>query len=72
MNKQTFPGKNAPQPGRRTFVKTAAAVFTTSLCTGNVRGANDRITGAFIGVGMMGSENLSIALEHGVHDPKTT
>jgi predicted dehydrogenase len=66
MSKQTRPNKNAPQPGRRSFVKTAAALFTTSLFTGNVRGANDRITGGFIGVGMMGSENLSVALEHGV------
>jgi predicted dehydrogenase len=63
---QTRPDQPAPKPSRRAFVKTAAALFTTSLFTGNVRGANDRITGGFIGVGMMGSENLSVALEHGV------
>jgi hypothetical protein len=39
---QTLPDQNASKPGRRAFVKTAAAVFTTSLFTGKVRGANDR------------------------------
>ncbi|MCB1020348.1 MAG: Gfo/Idh/MocA family oxidoreductase [Acidobacteria bacterium] len=51
---------------RRAFLQSAAAAFTTSLFTGNVRGANDRVAGAFIGVGMMGSENLSVALRQGV------
>ncbi len=61
---------NTKTPSRRDFAKTAAtsgaALFTTALFPGNVRGANDRITGGFIGVGMMGSENLRVALEHGV------
>ena len=51
---------------RRDFLQTAGAALTTSLFTGNLRGANDRPTGAFIGVGMMGTENLSVALEQGV------
>jgi predicted dehydrogenase len=47
---------------RRDFLKgAAAAAFTTSIFTGNVRGANDRLSGAFIGVGVMGSENLGVA-----------
>ncbi|MCW5976871.1 MAG: Gfo/Idh/MocA family oxidoreductase [Bryobacteraceae bacterium] len=46
---------------RRDFLKTAGAAFTTSLFTGNIRGANDRLAGAFIGVGVMGSENLDVA-----------
>ena len=53
-------------PTRREFAKSAAAALTTSLFTGAVRGANDAITGAFIGVGMMGSENLKVALRQGV------
>lgn len=48
---------------RREFLRTAGAVFTTSLFTGNVKGANDRLAGAFIGVGAMGTENLKAAIE---------
>ena len=51
---------------RRTFLKAATAAFTTSIFTGNVRGANDRVTGGFIGIGVMGSENLKVALKQGV------
>ena len=44
---------------RRQFFKTAgAAALTTSLFTGNVRGANDKVNIAFIGLGRMGSGNL--------------
>ncbi len=58
---------NPKSPERRAFLQTTtAAALTSSLFTGNVRGANDRITGGFLGVGMMGSENLRVALEHGV------
>jgi len=46
---------------RREFLKTAGAAFTTSIFTGNIRGANDRLAGGFIGVGVMGSENLGVA-----------
>ena len=55
-------------PGnRREFLKgTAGAALTTSIFTGNLKGANDRITGAFIGVGVMGQENLRAAMKHGV------
>jgi predicted dehydrogenase len=49
------------QTGRRDFLKTAGAAFTTSIFTGKLKGANDRITGAFIGVGTMGRENLRVA-----------
>ena len=48
--------------GRRQFLKTTG-VLTTSLFTGNLRGANDRISAAFIGVGVMGSENLGAAMK---------
>ncbi len=47
---------------RRTFVKSAAAAFTTQIFTGDVRGANDRISAAFIGLGKMGRDNLSFAM----------
>src|SRR5437660_10783175 len=51
---------------RRDFLKTAGAAFTTSIFTGRLRGANDRPTAGFIGLGVMGSENLGVALKHGV------
>src|SRR5580765_6028992 len=51
---------------RRDFLKTAGAAFTTSIFTGRLRGANDRPTAGFIGVGLMGAENLGVALKHGV------
>lgn len=48
---------------RRQFLKTAAgAAFTTSLFPGNIRGANDRVAVAFIGMGKMGRDNLKTAL----------
>ncbi len=44
---------------RRDFFKTAgAAAFTTSLFTGNIKGANDRKVGAYIGTGRMGLGNV--------------
>jgi predicted dehydrogenase len=47
---------------RRDFLKsTGAAALTTSLFTGRVKGANDKINVAFIGVGTMGSGNLGYA-----------
>ena len=51
---------------RRDFLTSAAAGLTTALSAGRVLGANDRLTGAFIGVGTMGSENLKVALEQSV------
>jgi predicted dehydrogenase len=53
--------------GRRDFLKSStAAAFTTSIFTGNLKGANDKITAAFIGVGVMGSENLRAGIKQGV------
>src|SRR5438270_3579075 len=47
---------------RRDFLRTAgAAALTTSLFTGAVKGANDKVNVAFIGVGTMGSGNLGDA-----------
>ena len=48
---------------RRDVLSTAAAALTTSLFTGNVKGANDRIAVAFIGIGAMGSGNLGYAMQ---------
>lgn len=49
---------------RRGFLKSAsAAALTTSLFTGNVKGANDRISAGFIGMGKMGRSNLSYAMK---------
>ena len=48
---------------RRDFFKAAgAAALTTALFTGNVRGANDKVNAAFIGMGKMGRANLQIAM----------
>ncbi len=48
---------------RRDFLKSAgAAALTTSLFTGKVRGANDKVAAAFIGMGKMGRSNLHIAM----------
>ncbi|MGE5569580.1 MAG: Gfo/Idh/MocA family protein [Rhodospirillales bacterium] len=56
---QHYPARN-----RRDFLKTAGmTAFTTSLFTGRVRGANDRISIAFIGMGTMGLGNLEYTLE---------
>ena len=47
---------------RRSFLKSAgAAALTTSLFTGDIRGANDKVNVAFIGVGRMGSGNIGYA-----------
>src|SRR5512139_2139757 len=48
---------------RRDVLTTASAAFTTSLFTGNVKGANDRVAVGFIGLGAMGSGNLSYAIK---------
>ena len=49
--------------GRRELLGAAGAAFTTSLFTGRVRGANDRIAVGFIGLGAMGSGNLGYAMK---------
>src|SRR5207245_4136224 len=46
---------------RRDFLKAAGAALTTSIFTGNIRGANDRIRVAFIGLGRMGTESMETA-----------
>jgi predicted dehydrogenase len=49
---------------RRDFLKTTTAVALTSqIFTGNVRGANDRVSAAFIGMGKMGRSNLTYAMK---------
>ncbi len=50
-------------PLRRDVLTAAATALTTSLFTGNVKGANDRIAVAFIGLGAMGSGNLGYAMK---------
>jgi predicted dehydrogenase len=54
---------------RRQFVRTAgAAALTANIFTGNLRGANDRVNTAFIGMGKMGRSNLGIAMrQENVH-----
>jgi len=47
---------------RRDFLKAAGAALTTQIFTGNIKGANDRVAVAFIGMGRMGMGNLSSAL----------
>ena len=47
---------------RRDLLAVAATAFTTQLFTGNMKGANDRVSVAFIGLGAMGSGNLGYAL----------
>src|SRR5579883_3012985 len=48
---------------RRDMLTAASAAFTTSLFTGSVRGANDRVAVGFIGLGAMGSGNLGYAMK---------
>jgi len=48
---------------RRNLLKGAAAALTTSLFTGRVKGANDRVASGHIGIGAMGSSNLVFALK---------
>jgi predicted dehydrogenase len=51
-------------PGRRTFLKAAGlTALTANLFTGRVRGANDRVAIAFIGMGRMGMDNLGHAMK---------
>src|SRR5437764_10484671 len=51
------------ESNRRDFLTATGAALTTSLFTGNVKGANDRISAAFIGVGRMGQGNLGYAMK---------
>ena len=55
---------------RRDFLaKSAAAIFTTNIFTGQVRGANDKIQAAFIGMGRMGRSNLQAAMKQDNLEP---
>jgi predicted dehydrogenase len=47
---------------RRDFLKATGAALTTSIFTGRVRGANDRVAVAFIGMGRQGIDNLKSAI----------
>src|SRR5690242_21013810 len=48
---------------RRDVLTAAGAAFTTSLFTGKVKGANDRVAVGFIGLGAMGSGNLGYSMK---------
>ena len=48
---------------RRDVLTAAGAALTTSLFTGRVKGANDRIAVGFIGVGTMGLDNFGFAMK---------
>ena len=48
---------------RRDVIIGAGAALTTALFTGRIRGANDRVSVGFIGVGAMGTSNLGYALQ---------
>ena len=49
---------------RREFLATVgAAAFTTSLFTGKIKGANDRVALGFIGVGVQGTDDMNGAIE---------
>ncbi len=56
---------NQPHSNRRSFLKTAGAAVSTSIFTGRIRGANDRLVGAFIGTGRMGLSNLRYSRQAG-------
>ena len=47
---------------RRDFLKATGAALTTSIFTGRVSGANDRVAVAFIGMGRQGIDNLKSAI----------
>ena len=48
---------------RRLFLRSATAATAASALRGAAVAANDRISTAFIGVGVMGSENLGAAMK---------
>ncbi|MBM3735092.1 MAG: Gfo/Idh/MocA family oxidoreductase [Acidobacteria bacterium] len=48
---------------RRGFLKSASAAFTTSLFTGAVKGANERVRISHIGMGRMGRGNLGYSMK---------
>jgi predicted dehydrogenase len=58
-----YPTAPLPYLPRRRFLQSAAAGLTTSIFTGKLRGANDKISVGFIGTGTMGMGNLGHALK---------
>ncbi|MEB2363636.1 MAG: Gfo/Idh/MocA family oxidoreductase [Bryobacteraceae bacterium] len=48
---------------RREFLNTASAAFTTSIFTGRVKGANDRIALGHIGLGAIGMSSYRITMK---------
>ena len=48
---------------RRNVLASAGAIFTTSLFTGNVKGANDRVAVGYIGLGAMGTGNVGYGMQ---------
>src|SRR5579884_2141741 len=55
---------------RRDFLKHAgAAALTAEIFTGRIKGANDKINAAFIGMGKMGRANLRYAMMQGTLVP---
>ena len=54
---------NSNTTTRRNVLASATAAFTTSLFTGRVKGANDRVAVGFIGLGAMGSGNLGYSMQ---------
>ncbi len=56
--------ESEPGRGRRDFIRqaTGAAALTSSLFTGRVKGANDKIAIGFIGLGRMGRDDLRFAM----------
>ena len=57
---------NSTSTPRRDLLKGAsAAAFTTLIFPRMARGANDRITAAFIGTGTMGQGNVDFAIQTG-------
>jgi len=54
---------DVPDTGRRQFLKSAGVALTTSIFTGRIKGANDRIQAAFIGMGRMGTSNMEYAMK---------
>jgi predicted dehydrogenase len=57
------PAESAGKIDRRGFIRSAAALTAASAAGGRAVAANDRISVAFVGVGVMGSENLTAAMD---------
>lgn len=60
-----IPEAAARSGSRRDFLKTGAAAAGLTILPAGARGANGRIAVAFIGTGVMGTENLEAAIKNG-------